>query len=234
MQRTLGIIGGIAPPSTIDYYREITSRYRARSPEGRYPSLLIDSLDGTRFLPLVGDASARGELVAFLLAELERLARAGADLAIFASNTPHVVFDEVAASSPMPLISIVEEAATAAAAQGHRTLGLLGAEITMSGGFYQQVFERRGMRVVTPTPQDRAYVNERYFAELTEGVFLDDTRSGICAVVDRMVENDHVEAVVLGGTELPLLFRGTGLPRLPTLDTTSIHVDSVVTQMLSA
>ena len=78
--------------------------------------MLITSVDATRFLQLVTDASARGALVEFLLTELRRLATAGADLGIFASNKPHVVFQDVAAQSPMPLISIVEAAAEAAGA----------------------------------------------------------------------------------------------------------------------
>ena len=121
LDKTLGIIGGITPPSTVDYYRQLTSRYRARSPDGSYPSPLIRSIDATRVLPLVTGGN-RPALVDFLLSELGRLARGGADLGLFASNPPHVVFDEVAAESPIPLISIVEETAAAAAASGYTTV----------------------------------------------------------------------------------------------------------------
>ena len=100
----------------------------------------------------------------------------------------------------------------------------------MSGGVYQSVFESRGLRIVTPDAEDRAYVNERYFAELTEGVFTERTLHGISRVVDRMVRNDRIDAVVLGG--IAAAVQDTGLPLLPTLETISIHVDSVVTRML--
>jgi aspartate racemase len=172
-------------------------------------------------------------MIDLLLIELGRLARAGADVGLFASNIPHLVFDEVARASPIPLISIVEETALAAEAAGYTRLGLLGARFTMDGGFYQKVFARHGMTVVVPAAADRTYVHERYFTELVEGSFRDETRSGMSAVVDRMTASDAIEAVILGGTELPLLFRGGPPTAVPTLDTTTIHVEAAVRRLLA-
>jgi aspartate racemase len=228
---TLGIVGGIAPPSTIDYYRQLTTRYRAASPDGSYPSIVIDSIPAQAFFALL-EAGDKGPMIELLVGELGRLARAGADLALFASNTPHMVFDEVAARSPIPLISIVEETAKVAAARGYRTLGLLGARFTMDAGFYPAVLTRHGIAVVVPTAEDRAYVHERYFTELVEGRFLDETRDGMFGVIDRMRVTDGIEAVILGGTELPLLFRDGPPSALPLLDTTTIHVEAAIARML--
>lgn len=230
---TLGIIGGIAPPSTIDYYRQLTTRYAARSPDGHSPSILIDSIDKESFFRLL-ETDDRAAMVTTLVTELGRLARAGADVGLFASNTPHLVFDEVASQSPIPLISLVEEAAKVAESRGDRKLGLIGARFTMDGGFYETVFGRRGLSVVVPEADDREYVHERYFGELVNGVFTAETRAGISAVVDRMNARHDLDAVILGGTELPLLFRDSGLPGLPTLDTTSIHVDSAIDWLLGS
>ena len=115
--KTLGIIGGIAPPSTIDYYQRLIAGYRAASPDGSYPLLLLDSIDAARFFRLL-EADDRVAMTDLLVAEVGRLVAAGADAALFASNTPHMVFDEVAARSPIPLISLVEETARVAEAQG--------------------------------------------------------------------------------------------------------------------
>ena len=144
-----------------------------------------------------------------------------------------MVFDEVAADSPIPLISIVEETALVAATAGYERLGLLGARFTMEGGFYETVFVRRGMSVVVPEVDDRAYVHDRYFGELVEGSFRDETRAGMLAVIERMRARDGIDAVILGGTELPLLFRGAGPTIVPLLDTTTIHVDSAIARLLS-
>ena len=91
--RTLGIIGGIAPGSTIDYYRLLIAAYRERTRDDSYPPILINSIDLTRLLRLVGE-DRLGELVDWLVQEIERLARAGAEVGLLASNTPHLVFPD--------------------------------------------------------------------------------------------------------------------------------------------
>jgi len=230
--KTLGIVGGIAPPSTIDYYRQLTAGYRSRSSVGSYPSILIDSIDAASFFALLSAGDREG-MIDCLLAEVGRLARGGADLALFASNGPHLVFDEVARESPIPLISIVEETAKFAEDRGFRKLGLLGARFTMEGGFYPAVFARRGMSVVAPEADDRAYVHDRYFAELVEGSFRDETRAGISAVIERMAAREDIEAVILGGTELPLLLRDSTALSVPMLDTATIHVEAAIAWLLS-
>lgn len=228
---TLGIIGGIAPPSTIDYYRQLIARHRALSPDGSYPELIIDSIDARAFFALL-ETDDRPAMIELFVTELGRLAAAGADLALFASNTPHMVFDEVAARSPLPLLSIVEETARVAADLGIRTVGLLGARYTMEADFYPAVLARHGVAVVVPAPADRVWVHERYFAELVEGQFLDATRDGMVEVIERMRASGGIEAVILGGTELPLLFRDGPAPAVPLLDTTSIHVEAAVARLL--
>ncbi len=229
---TVGIVGGIAPASSMDYYRLLIDRYRAARPDGSYPSILLNSIDLQRFLTLV-EGPDRGPLIEYLLPEVGRLARAGADFALFASNTPHLVFDELAARSPIPLLSIVEATARAAQARGLRHLGLLGARFTMDGGFYPAVFGRLGLTVSTPSAEDREYVHDRYFAELVKGIFLPATRLGMLAVIERLQRQTGIEGVILGGTELPLLFRGGEESGVPMLDTTIIHVESAVAALLA-
>src|SRR5215218_11412056 len=104
--KRLGIVGGIAPESTIEYYRLIVAGYRARVTDGSYPPLVINSIDMNRMRGLI-EAGELGQLVEYLLGELQRLADAGAEFAFFASNTPHIVFDELERRSPVPLVSIV-------------------------------------------------------------------------------------------------------------------------------
>jgi aspartate racemase len=228
--QTAGIVGGIAPESTVDYYRSIVARWRERTADGSYPSILIDSIDLQRLLRLV--ASDLGALTDWLVAELERLARAGASFGALASNTPHVVFDELRRRSPIPLVSIVEATYAAVKAANLRRVGLLGTRFTMEGRFYPDVFSKAGVAVVTPPPDERALVHTRYMDELVKGLFRAETRAELSGVVARLRERDGVEAVILAGTELPLLLRGADTA-VPLLDTTRIHVDAIVERMLS-
>ena len=114
--KTAGIIGGIGPESTIDYYRAIIAAYRERNRDGSYPSILIDSIDLQRMLELA--AGDLPQLTEYLAAEVSRLARAGADFALLAANTPHIVFHDLERRSPIPLVSIVEATCEAARRMG--------------------------------------------------------------------------------------------------------------------
>ena len=230
--KRLGIVGGIAPESTVEYYRQIVALYRARVTDGSYPPLVINSIDMNRMRRLV-EAGELDRLADYLQGELQRLADAGADFALLASNTPHLIFDELERRSPVPLLSIIGAALDAAVALGLKRVGLLGTRFTMQGGVYNRVFARGGVEVVTPGEADQTYVHDKYMGEFIEGVFLDETREGLLAVVDRLKERAGVDGVVLGGTELPLILTDAAGRWIPFLDTTRIHAERAVDEMFS-
>lgn len=230
--KTVGLIGGIAPESTIAYYRGIIAAYRAQQPDGNYPSILLNSINLKKVLALAA-ADARDQMVEYMVEELDKLARAGADFAALTSNTPHLVFDALQQRSPLPLISIVEAACAAAQRLGLQKLGLFGTRFTMQGGFYQAVFGRAGITVVLPEAHEQDYVHEKYMNELVYAKFLPETRAELLAIVERMHARQSIEGLILGGTELPLTLTEATHQGLPFLDTTSIHVERIVAEMLS-
>lgn len=230
--RTLGIIGGIAPESTVDYYRRIIVAYRAARPDGSYPKVFINSLDMSQLLALAG-ANDLIAMTEYLVQEVAVLARAGADVAIFASNTPHLVFDAVQKRSDIPLVSIVEATCAVAYSRGLRRVGLLGTKFTMQSSFYADVFEARGIAVVPPEPAEQEFVHSKYMGELIQGVFLPETRDRILSIVETMRQREGLDAVVLAGTELPLLLRSDFAGDIPLLDTTAVHVDAAIQRMLA-
>lgn len=130
---TVGIVGGLGPESTIDYYRRIVQLWRDGDPSS-YPSIVIDSLDVALGLRLVADD--RAGLIEYLTASIDRLTRAGATFITMAANTPHIVFDELSARSAFPMMSIVEVCVTEAERRGFTRLALLGTRLTMEGAFY--------------------------------------------------------------------------------------------------
>ena len=229
--KMLGIVGGIAPGSTVDYYQQLIASYRAEKGDNSYPSILINSIDVTRMLGLVADGR-RDELIAYLGDAIARLGRGGADFALLASNTPHVVFDDLRRRSPIPLLSIVEAACEEAAARGFRSVGLLGTRFTMVGRFYPEVFAARGIAVQPPDPGDLEYVHAKYVGELVNNEFRADTRERVLQVIGRLAAAG-VDGVLLAGTELPLLLRDGQDPGVPLLDTTRIHVRRAVRELLS-
>lgn len=228
--KTLGIVGGIAPESTIEYYRLLIASYRERKPDGSAPSIVIDSIDLKKLLDLTGAGDLDG-LTSYLVGEVRLLARAGADLALLAANTPHIVFDEVLRQSPIPLVSIVETTCAAAKALGLKKLALFGTRFTMQRRFYSDVFSREGVALVVPAEDDLAFIHDKYVGELVKGVYRPETREKLLAIVGRMREDEGIDGVILGGTELPLILKGE-TSRVPLLDTTRIHVEAALDELL--
>ena len=98
-----GIVGGIGPESTIQYYRQIIAEYRDRRPDGSAPPILLASIDMQKMLELIaGEEHIR--LTEFLVGAIKRLAAGGAQFAVLAANAPHIAFDEIERWSPIPLI----------------------------------------------------------------------------------------------------------------------------------
>ena len=226
---TLGIVGGLGPESTIDYYRRILEEWKRGDPSSS-PSIVIDSLDVDRGLRLV--EHDRPGLVEYLSASLGRLAAAGADFAAMAANTPHVVFDDLVARAPIPMVSIVEACAEEARRLGLRRLGLLGTRFTMAGSFYPDVFARRGIEIVSPNDEEQAWIHDRYVGQLLKGDFRDETRDRVISVVRRLRKDENIDGVILGGTELTLLLSGPLVADIPALDTTALHVAAIVKRLV--
>ena len=231
--KILGIIGGIAPGSTIEYYRLIVEGWRERKPGAGYPPVIINSIDLDQMLAMVA-ARKLDALTAYLSEEIQRLARAGAQLALLASNTPHVVFDTLRERAPLPLISIVEATCSAARALGLKRPGLIGTRFTMQGSFYPDVFSKHGIPLLTPNEAEQAFIHDRYMSELVNGVFSSGTRDRILGIVGRMISELAMDGLILGGTELPLLLRAERHAGIRLLDTTKIHVDDALTRLLTA
>jgi aspartate racemase len=230
--RTPGMIGGLGPESTIDYYRSIIARYRARQPEGGYPHVIINSLDVDKGIAML-DGGRLGDLADYLAAGVELLVRAGANFGFIAANTPHLVFDELQRRSAIPLLSIVRATSDHAKALGLKKVGLFGTGFTMQASFYPEEFERAGIALVRPKEAEREFIHRKYIDELLKNQFLPETRTEILNIAQRMKNEDGIEALVLAGTELPLLLRDCAAPDIEFLDTAVIHVEAIVDELLS-
>jgi aspartate racemase len=229
--KTLGIVGGIGPESTVDYYRLLIHMWREQTNDGSAPSIVLNSIDLKKMLDLIAD-NALSEVTTYLSGEMERLVRAGADVGLFAANTPHIVFDRLQGRSSIPLISIVEATCEAAEELGLRRLGLFGVRFTMQGRFYSDVFSSAEIALVVPEESEQAYVHDIYMNELVKGIFLPETRERLLAIVDRLAKQENAQGIILAGTELPLILREASCG-IPFLDTTQIHVKAALRRLLA-
>ena len=222
----IGLIGGIAPPSTIDYYKLLIEKYRARNADS-FPHILINSIDLAAMLALVA-ANNLDALADHLVREIDRLARAGAELAIITSNTTHIVYDRVQPRARIPMVSIVEATRDHVLAAGIRRVGIIGSRFVTEGTFYSEVFARRGLAVVVPGPEERAYIDKEYQSNFIYGRFPAAARVRILEIVTQMARRDGIDGVILGGTELPLALGDTSGLSLQFFNSTLIHVERVI------
>lgn len=225
------MIGGLGPESTIDYYRSIIARYRARKPDCGYPHVIINSLDVDKGIAML-DAGRLDDLADYLAEGVEVLAHAGASFGYIAANTPHLVFDEVQRRSAIPLLSIVRATSAHAKALGLTKVGLFGTGFTMRANFYPEEFERAEVAMVRPSEAEQKIIHRKYIDELLKNRFLPESRSEILGIAQRMKTEDSVEAIVLAGTELPLLLRESTTD-IKFLDMTVIHVEAIVDELLA-
>lgn len=102
----------------------------------------------------------------------------------------------------------------------------------MQANFYPKVFNLSGIKLVTPSPEEQAFIHDKYLNELLNNQFLPETREAILKIIDELKQRENTEAVILGGTELPLLLRLDEHNGIRLLDTSRIHVAALVEAML--
>ena len=227
VDRVLGIVGGIGPESTIDYYRSLVATWRRRRSDGTYPRVIINSVEAGRVIRLLGE----GEFAAVgreLGGALGALAAAGCQRALIASNATHLAFDHIDPPPPMPMIHIVDAARDAAVGGGHRRLGLIGTRFVMQARLFHDRFEPAGIAVIIPTPAEQDVVHGIYMGELVPGQVRDESRDRLVNVIATLRDRDSIDGVILGGTELALTLTQPGYAGVSILNTAQIHVEAAV------
>lgn len=224
--KTIGILGGMSPESTVAYYEYITRTYIERLGDYGYPEVIIYSVS---FQPYVDWPNAgRWDLVAAGLSEAARkLAAAGADFVLIATNTMHKVVAEVRAAVDVPVLSLLDAVGEAILAQGIATVGLLGTRFTMEKPFYRGALAKRGITVLVPEEVERDVVHRVIYDELVAGKIRAASREQYVAIIEGLAARG-AEGIVLGCTEIPLLVRPEDVS-LPLFDTTQIHAEAALT-----
>ena len=152
-------------------------------------------------------------------------------MVIHAISSFHIVFDELSKAAPIPLISMVDTARNHAAECGYKKICLLGTLPTMNGAFFQNSFAKRSIEVVTSNAEEKRYIGTKIETELEFGKVLPETQQTFRKIVERIIQEERVQAVVLGCTELPLIFRDMELS-VPYVDVMQIHIGALIQTIL--
>jgi aspartate racemase len=229
--KKIGLIGGIGPESSIDYYRLIIKRFQDRLSTKQYPEIILNSINMTEMLSYVFN-NQLDKLVDFLSERVRVLEKAGVDYGALASNTPHIVFERLADKVKLPLISIVEETCKVINDKKLQRIGLLGTKSTMTNGFYNKVAKKYEIEIVIPEPDKQDYIHDKYMTELVFNKIIPETKKQLIHIVRNLIEKESIKGLILGGTELPLILNQLDFRDIEILDTTKIHVESIVTRMI--
>ena len=223
-----GIVGGIGPASTLDYYSGLISRFRSRFEA--YPEIAIESIDMTRMLGSFQKADYDA-VCDQIVGALVNLKNAGAECAAIASNTPHILFDRILEKSPLPLISIVDSACDYIEARGYRNVLILGTGFTMRSGMYEAALKRRGIRAMAPVEADIDSLHAIIFPNLENGLVIPEDKEKMIGIAERYIAEGKIDAVILGCTEIPLMIKENDLS-IPIVNATEIHIDAIAAYMM--
>jgi aspartate racemase len=230
MHKRIGILGGMSPESTVEYYQYITRTYTERYGDYGYPEILIYSVS---FQPYV-DWPAEGHwgrVAEGLSAAAQRLEAAGAECIVIATNTMHIVVDEVQAAVSVPVLSLLDAVGDAIRSRGLRVAGLLGTRFTMEKAFYADALAEKGIRVLVPGAEERRFVDGVIYQELVVGQVREASRRRFVEIIEGLAARG-AQGVILGCTEIPLLVREQDID-VPLFDTTLIHAEAALAYALA-
>lgn len=229
--KTIGLIGGLTPESTVHYYTRICRNYNKAFGALNFPRIFIESVNLQLYSECFekGDWERVGEM---LLAALGRLKAAGADFAAILANTPHHAWEHIAGRTPLKVLTIMEATAAALKKDGLKKVALLGTRATMESGFFQHFFEGQGIQSTIPEADERKELDRIVWEELAHGTVRDESRIFARDVIARQV-GQGAEAVVLACTELEMLIQQEDSSK-PLYDTMGIHADAILEYAINA
>lgn len=231
--KTIGIVGGIAWPSTLVYYKTINEYYKTKTRTyGLHtPKLVLAQTD----FASIERAQAEGnwdEVGRLLTGEANKLKAAGADFFILACNTVHTADAYIEKHAELPMLHIVDVAAKKALERGCKTVGLLGSRYTMTGTYFVgRLQEKYGFKVLVAQGEHEANVHNALYQELARNVFLPETRAKFKAAMADLAARG-AEVIILGCTEFGMLV-GPDDSEVPVIDTSIAHSEAAVELALS-
>ena len=228
--RKLGLVGGMGPESTIPYYHDIMYGVQKKLGKNIFPNLTIVSVDVFQVLGFCQEEKY-DELTDYLMRAINNLIQSGCEFIALSANTPHIVFEQLQKKSGVPLVSIIEATCEEAVRRKIGKIGLLGTVFTMTGDFFKKTFERNNIQVFVPNDDEMELINRKISTELELGIVKQDTLKMFQQIIERMKQEDEIEAIILGCTELPLLLNDEVSP-IMCLDTMKIHIQTLVDKIV--
>lgn len=223
--KRIGILGGLGPESTVEYYQALIKLCMEKTGDGHYPEIIVNSVDMTEMLSFLEHGNLIG-LADFLVDAIASLERSGANFAAIASNTPHIVIDEVKTRSQLPVLGIVDCVCERASNLGLQRLLLTGTGFTMASRFYPDFFQEKGISVLVPSQSEQNEIHSMIFPDLENGIVDPVKKVRFHSLCESIIQREHLDGLILGCTELPLIASPEDFS-VPVLNTARIHIESI-------
>lgn len=224
--KKIGLVGGTGPESTLMYYKELNQRIDQKTDGREMPDIVIESVNFRRAWRYVV-AKDYESLSEYLAEKVRLLKESGAEVIALTAVTMHMVVDQIVQKSGVELVSIPKSVCQEAIARGYKKVGLLGTIFTMEQDYMKKDFHKAGIEVVIPGEDDRKLVAKRILEELEIGIVKEHTLKELQGIIQKMKEEQGIEAVILGCTELPIILNNENSP-VPCLDSVEIHIQKLM------
>ena len=223
--KKIGLVGGIGPASTIEYYLGIIQKSLNEQNNSVYPEIVIDSVNMLKHDVALenGDYSVLGE---YLLSSLTNLKAAGAEIAAITANTEHIVWDRICNNFPLPVISIVEETVKELKRLRFKKALIFGTESTLRSGLYEKALTANGIKAVIPSNAEISLLGKLIYPNLENGIVIPSDKEKMIALANKYIEKENVDALILACTELPLAIK-PGDVNVPIVNTLQVHINAI-------
>ncbi|MFA5267203.1 MAG: aspartate/glutamate racemase family protein [Methanoregula sp.] len=233
--KTIGIIGGVSWASTVDYYRYMNEKVQNDLGGDNSAKIVMYSIEFGEFSrqERLADAGNWDPLNATMLDAARRVKAGGADFIVIGSNTLNSRAEDIEAKVGIPVLRIYDATGAKVNKSGLKKVALLGTKFTMEQPFYRDALANKyGIQVVTPNATERDFINTVIFDELCRNDIRNESRAEYVRIINRLVDEEGAQGVILGCTEIPLLVH-QGDVNVPVFDTTRIHAEAAVDYALN-
>lgn len=229
--KTLGIIGGIGPLSTIEYYKQIIEKFKDSRVDDYYPHILIESLNMAEVMEQL-DFENYDKVKEILLKSIRNLEAAGADIIVIASSSCHILIDDICLKSNLPIISIVDCVYDKLVENEYRRVLLIGNSFTLTHNIYQKKFSKYPIKTIVPDSMDIQRIQEAIYPNLENGIIIPYKKEEINNIIQNIIDNEEdIDCLVIGSCELNMLIKDEDIA-IPIVDGTKVHIDRIVKEIL--
>lgn len=223
--KKIGLIGGIGPASTVEYYLKLIEKSRMDHGADIYPEIVIDSVNMADHINALNEKDY-DRLCEYLLSSLSALKAAGAEIAAITANTDHIVWDRICDRFPLPVISVLDATVHEIKRVGCKRVLVFGTSFTLKSGLYENALKRQGITAIVPSDKDKEIIGNLIYPNLENGIVIPEDKRKLIEIAEKYISEEKADSLLLGCTELPLAIKACDVS-VPILNTTEIHINEI-------